>query len=94
MRIRQDQQRETTTIIVDGDAVEAIEGQSVAALLLANGWRAFRHTDKTHSPRGLFCGMGICFDCLVTVNGVPNVRACMTPVRAGMVIETGEQLNG
>ena len=94
MRIKPDERRETLTITVDGEVVEAFAGESVAALLLANGRRVFRRTDKTHSPRGLFCGMGVCFDCLVNIDGVPNVRACMTPVRAGMVIETRGQLNG
>lgn len=77
------------TIKVDGQPVEAFLGESVAAALLASGRRTWRHTDKSHAPRGLFCGMGICFECLVTIDGVPNLRACTTPVRAGMVIETG-----
>ncbi len=77
------------TVNVDGQPVEAFLGESVAAALLASGRRTWRHTDKSHAPRGLFCGMGICFECLVTIDGVPNVRACTTPVQAGMVIETG-----
>ena len=80
---------EMLTIEVDGQAVEASAGETVAAVLLAVGRRGFRYTDKGHAPRGLFCGMGICFDCLVTVDGVPNVRACLTPVQPGMVVETG-----
>lgn len=84
---------ETLLIEVDGQPVEAYAGETVAAVLLAAGRRSFRHTDKGHVPRGLFCGMGICFDCLVTVDGVPNVRACMTPVQTGMVVETGEVAN-
>jgi len=60
----------------------------VATVLLAMGRRAFRRTGNG-APRGLFCGMGICFDCLVTVDGRPNVRACMTTVQPGMVVETG-----
>lgn len=80
---------ETLTIEVDGQPVEAFAGETVAAVLLASGRRVFRYTDKTHAPRGVFCGMGICFDCLVTVDGMANVRACVTPVRAGMVVETG-----
>ncbi len=79
------------TIKVDGQPVQAFAGETVAAVLLATGRRAWRRTDKHHAPRGLFCGMGICFDCLVTVNGQPNVRACMTYVEEGMIIETGGQ---
>jgi predicted molibdopterin-dependent oxidoreductase YjgC len=77
------------TVSVDGEPAEAYPGETVATLLLALGRQTFRHTDHLHAPRGLFCGMGVCFDCLVTVDGQANVRACMTPVRAGMTIETG-----
>ena len=77
------------TVHLDGEPVQAFAGESVAALLLALGRRTFRHTDKLGEPRGLFCGMGVCYDCLVTIDGQPNVRACLTPVQAGMVIETG-----
>jgi predicted molibdopterin-dependent oxidoreductase YjgC len=76
------------TLTVDGERVEAYAGETVAAALLACGCRTFRWTDGHHAPRGLFCGMGVCFDCLVTVNGQPNVRACMTSVEEGMVVET------
>ncbi len=78
----------TLTIIVDGEPVPAYPGETVATVLLAAGRRTFRHTDHG-APRGLFCGMGVCFDCLVTVDGQPDVRACMTIVRPGMVVETG-----
>lgn len=79
----------TVAVIVDGEPVQAYPGETVATVLLATGRRTFRHTDHLHAPRGLFCGMGVCFDCLVTVDGQPNVRACMTSVRDGMTIETG-----
>ena len=76
-------------VTVDGEPVQAYPGETVATVLLAVGRQTFRHTDHLHAPRGLFCGMGVCFECLVTVDGQANVRACMTPVRAGMTIETG-----
>ena len=79
--------RQPLTIQVDGEAVPAYAGESVATVLLALGRRTFRHTEGG-APRGLFCGMGVCFDCLVTVDGVENVRACLTPVAEGMVIAT------
>jgi D-hydroxyproline dehydrogenase subunit gamma len=79
----------TVVVSVDGEPVQAHPGETVATALLAIGRQTFRHTDHLHAPRGLFCGMGVCFDCLVTVDGQANVRACMTPVRAGMTIETG-----
>ena len=76
------------SVSVDGQLVIAFEGESVAGVLLAQGIRTFRHTAKTGQGRGLYCGMGICYDCLVTVDGVANVRACMTPVAQGMAIGT------
>ncbi len=78
------------TILVDGVSLPAYAGETIAGALLASGRRAWRHTRHDQS-RGLFCGIGVCFDCLVTVNGTPNVRACLTPVAEGMVVETGER---
>ena len=75
------------TILVDGDELMAHEGESIAAALLASGRRLTRWTARTGEPRGYFCGMGVCQDCLVTVDGAPNVRACMTPVRQGLRVE-------
>ena len=77
------------TVTVDGRPVLAFAGETVAAVLLAEGIRVFRYTAKRGEPRGVFCGMGICYECLVTVDGVPNVRACVTTVKPGMVIKTG-----
>ena len=82
--------RESAIIVsVDGRPVSAYAGETVAAVLLAEGIRVFRHTAKRGEPRGIFCGMGICYECLVTVDGVPNVRACVTAVRPGMAIQVG-----
>jgi D-hydroxyproline dehydrogenase subunit gamma len=74
------------TIELDGTSVEAYEGDTVAAVLLALGEAATRRTVRGE-PRGLFCGMGVCFDCLVVVDGVPNTRACMTWVRDGLRVQ-------
>jgi D-hydroxyproline dehydrogenase subunit gamma len=71
------------TILLDGEPVEAYEGETVAAVLLARGEIATRSTPRGE-PRGIFCGMGVCFDCLMIVDGVPNTRACMTWVREGL----------
>jgi predicted molibdopterin-dependent oxidoreductase YjgC len=76
------------SVTVDGEPTQAYPGETVATVLLAMGRRTFRHTAHG-APRGLFCGMGVCYDCLVTVDGQPEVRACMTAVQPGMVIETG-----
>lgn len=71
------------SLTLDGRAVTAFEGETVAALLLAEGHVATR-TTPGGSPRGVYCGMGVCFDCLVVVDSVPNTRACVTWVREGM----------
>jgi predicted molibdopterin-dependent oxidoreductase YjgC len=75
-------------LFVDGAEVRAYEGESIAAALFASGHRFTRWTARTGEPRGYFCGMGVCQDCLVTVDGLPNVRACVTPVRDGMRVES------
>lgn len=72
------------TVIVDGVPIQAYRGETLAAAMLAAGRRVFRYAPRTGSPRGLFCGMGVCYDCLMVVDGRPNVRACMTPVVDGM----------
>ena len=77
----------SVTILVDGQPVAAREGDSVAAALVAAGLIAFRTTPVTGAPRGPFCMMGACFDCLVAIDGRPNRQACMTSVRDGMRIE-------
>ncbi|MGW2151063.1 2Fe-2S iron-sulfur cluster-binding protein [Nonomuraea bangladeshensis] len=67
-----------------GAVVPAEPGQSVGAALVAAGIRDWRSTRKGGRPRGLFCGIGVCFDCLITVNGVPDRRACLTPAADGL----------
>jgi predicted molibdopterin-dependent oxidoreductase YjgC len=74
------------TIWLDGERLSAVEGEPIAAALFAHGRRVLRHTPRHHEPRGVFCGIGRCTDCIMTVDGVPNVRTCVTPVRDGMVI--------
>ena len=94
MRIEQhailgdEEQLKFVTITVNGVSVQAKKGEMILAALLANGIIVNRYTQKLHRPRGLFCGIGQCTDCVMVVNGKPNVRTCVTPVEEGMVIET------
>jgi aerobic-type carbon monoxide dehydrogenase small subunit (CoxS/CutS family) len=74
------------TITVDGEPVAAAPGQTIAAALIAAGRPSWRRTRVRDEPRGLFCGIGVCFDCLVTVNGVHSTRACLVTARAGDVV--------
>jgi predicted molibdopterin-dependent oxidoreductase YjgC len=80
------------TLDVDGKPVTAREGETIAAALTAAGWVGFRRTEKRHEPRGVFCAIGKCTDCVMTVDGVPNVRTCVTTVRDGMQVVTQEGL--
>jgi D-hydroxyproline dehydrogenase subunit gamma len=75
-------------ILVDGRAVSALAGQSLAGALHAAGLDVLHRNPVTGEPRGAFCGMGVCFECELTVDGVPGIRACMTDVRAGLRVET------
>lgn len=75
-------------ISFDGRVIPAREGESLIAALLAAGVRAMRTMPRTGEPRGGYCLVGRCADCMVVVDGVANVRACVTTVRAGMRVET------
>lgn len=79
---------ERVEVRLDGRSVLAVPGTSVASLLLEQNILAWRYNLVTGELRGPFCGMGICFECELTVDGRRAVRACGEPVRAGMVIET------
>ncbi|MEC8338432.1 MAG: (2Fe-2S)-binding protein [Planctomycetota bacterium] len=76
------------TFTFDGQVIEAFEGETVAAALLASGVQAMRKTSRKGEPRGLFCNMGICFDCLVEVSGNTNQRGCQFPVTDGLEIKS------
>jgi len=75
------------TISLNGEILTAYPGETLATVLLANGKRVFRHSQTKGDPRGLYCGMGICFECLVTVNGRANVRACQTLAQPDDIVE-------
>ena len=75
-------------VAFDGAPIDALPGQTIAAALWSAGIVSWRGTRVDGRPRGVFCGIGVCFDCLVTVNGVPNQRACLLPARPGDEITT------
>jgi predicted molibdopterin-dependent oxidoreductase YjgC len=78
--------RAPVTITVEGHSVSCRQHDTVAAALLAHGLDACRSTPVSGSPRGPYCMMGVCYDCLVEIDGMPNRQACMTPVRQGMSV--------
>lgn len=80
-------------ILVNGRSVQAYRGETVAGALLAAGIRSFRHTMETGAQRGQFCGMGICYDCLIDHDDQFSVRACMTPAVPDMDVRVPDQLD-
>ncbi len=82
-----DAKREVT-FSFNGETFRGVEGQSIAAALMARGVRELRKTRFDDEPRLIFCGIGICFDCVVVVDGVANQRACLVEVTDGAKIES------
>jgi len=78
---------ETINIKINGSSRTVVEGTSVAAAILAHGIPNFRRS-VTHEPRGPLCGMGICFECLVTINGASHQRSCQVLCVEGMEVAT------
>ena len=79
-------------IEVDGEKLVAYEGETIAAALLAAGRRTLRYTYKLEQPRGLYCGIGLCQECRMTINGIPNTQACQTLATPGCRIETQKSI--
>jgi predicted molibdopterin-dependent oxidoreductase YjgC len=86
------QNEKEVTLVVDGRKIKAYEGEMISAALVASGIFTFRYTSKKKEPRGIFCAIGRCTDCVMEVNGRPNVRTCITPVEDNMVINTQKGL--
>jgi predicted molibdopterin-dependent oxidoreductase YjgC len=80
------------TIFYNGNPIEALEGEPIASALMAAGIRSMRTTPRCHEPRGIFCAIGRCTDCMMIVDGVPNTRTCVTAVRDGMHVQFQEGL--
>ncbi|MGD9474386.1 MAG: (2Fe-2S)-binding protein [Eubacteriaceae bacterium] len=76
----------------DGKELTGFEGEPVAVALKAAGVMVHRYTKKEHEPRGIFCAIGRCTDCVMVVDGKANVRTCITPLVAGMKVETQDGL--
>ena len=76
------------TFLFDGVELVAREGEPIAAALLAAGFRVLRTMPESDDPRGGYCMVGRCSDCQVVVDGRAGVRACVTPVQPGMVVQT------
>lgn len=71
----------------NGETIEGREGETIAAALIGRGQRVLRETRFNRAPRSIFCGIGVCFDCVVTVDGVSNQRSCLIEISEGMKVE-------
>jgi hypothetical protein len=80
--------RASIQFILDGAPAQGFAGDTVAAALLALGRNTCRHTAVSGSPRGPYCMMGVCFDCLVVIDGVGNRQGCLVRLHEGMVVES------
>jgi sarcosine oxidase subunit alpha len=78
----------TVKLLIDGQQVEAAADEMLGAVLYRRG-APLRLSPRQAQPRSLFCGMGVCFECAVRVDGNEQIRACITAVRDGMMVETG-----
>ncbi len=72
----------------DGNSMDGFEDEPIAMALRSNGVMVHRHTSKKNEPRGIFCAIGRCTDCIMIVDGIPNVRTCVEQLKEGMVIQT------
>ena len=79
---------EKITFTFDGKEMTGHLGEPIAMALKANGVMIHRYTKKEHKPRGIFCAIGRCTDCVMVVDGIPNVRTCITPLKPGMDVRT------
>ena len=84
----QNEGKKIVTFKYDGKDMQGYEGEPIAAALKANGVMVHRYTMKQHKPRGIFCAIGRCTDCVMGGDGEPNVRTCMTPLKEGMDVRT------
>ena len=75
--------REEVSFFWRGEELQALKGEPIAAALLAAGIVTLRRSAVSGAPRGLYCGIGHCMECRVTVDGVTGARACLTPIRGG-----------
>ena len=75
------------TFTFEGKQMKGYDDEPIAAALVASGIKVLSHSRKLRRPRGFFCAIGNCSSCLMRVNGVQNVRTCVTKLEEGMVIE-------
>lgn len=86
------EERKKISFTFDGKIYEGYQGDTIASALLAHGIRTLRVQEESGTPRGIYCNIGHCFECRVTVNQERGVRACLTEIAEGMIVESGQVL--
>ncbi len=90
LRIGSIERKKVLSISVNGKDINAYKGETLLAALIASGYKKMKKSPLKNEPRGALCGMGVCFECIVTVNDIPNIRACMTEVENNMKVKIDE----
>lgn len=90
LRLDSVERKQKVSLTANGQKIQAYKGETVLAALIAAGYKSLKKNPVNKKPRGALCGMGVCFECTMTIDGTPNVRACMTEVRDGMNIQFDE----
>jgi len=90
LRIDSIKRKDKVTLSINGQEIPAYKGETLLAALIAAGYKSLKKSPLRGEPRGALCGMGVCFECIVTVNGEPNIRSCMTEVEDNMKVEINE----
>ena len=85
---------ETIKILFEGSSLDVVEGQTVAAALLTEGHLFFRNSEISGQPRAPYCMMGVCYECMLEIDGQSNQQSCLIPVREGMKIRRQNSLKG
>ena len=86
LKLRSETHGARVTVLLEGRPVEVPAGFTAAAAALMHGMAVTRTSPVSGAPRGPYCMMGVCFDCLMEIDGVPNQQGCLTPVAEGMRI--------
>lgn len=84
---------EEINFLFNGKKLKGVEGQPIAAALMAHGIRSIRNCEVTGEARGIYCGIGHCFECRATVNGVPSQRTCLTLIEEGMIVMSQDKIH-
>jgi len=86
------EERKQVPFTFNNKVYQGLENEPIAAALLAHGVRTLRFHEESGSPRAIYCNIGHCYECRVNVDGKQGKRACLTPIKEGMIIESGRQL--